>query len=82
MTDTDDIAKRVRARIADTLEVDADKVVDTASFTDDLGADSLDTICVVMELEEEFKIEIPDDEADTCLTVGDAIKLVRGKVAP
>jgi acyl carrier protein len=76
MTEKDDIAKRVRSRIADTLCVEPDKVVDTASIIDDL-----DTVCVVMALEEEFGIEIPDDEADAAITVGDAIKIVRGRVS-
>jgi acyl carrier protein len=61
--------------------VEPDKVVDTASIIDDLDADSLDTVCVVMALEEEFGIEIPDDEADAAITVGDAIKIVRGRVS-
>jgi acyl carrier protein len=81
MTEKDDIAKRVRSRIADPLCVEPDKVVDTASIIDDLDADSLDTVCVVMALEEEFGIEIPDDEADAAITVGDAIKIVRGRVS-
>lgn len=81
MTEKDDIAKRVRSRIADTLCVEPDKVVDTASIIDDLDADSLDTVCVVMALEEEFGIEIPDDEADAAITVADVIKIVRGRLA-
>lgn len=81
MTEEDDIAERVRKVIGDTLCVEPDKVVETASIIDDLDADSLDTVCVVMALEEEFGIEIPDDEADAAITVGDAIKIVRGRLA-
>lgn len=81
MTEKDDIAKRVRSCIADTLCVEPDKVVDTASIIDDLDADSLDTVCVVVAMEEEFGIEIPDDNFEKAITVGDAIKIVRGRLA-
>jgi acyl carrier protein len=56
--------------------VDADKVTDTASFIEDLGADSLDTVELVMAFEEEFGIEIPDDAAESIVTVGDAVKYI------
>ena len=55
---------------------DAEKVTDGASFIDDLGADSLDTVELVMAFEEEFGVEIPDDAAETILTVGDAVKFI------
>ena len=57
-------------------EIEGDKVMDKASFIDDLGADSLDTVELVMAFEEEFGCEIPDDAAETILTVGDAIKFL------
>ncbi|NTC15698.1 acyl carrier protein [Agrobacterium tumefaciens] len=57
-------------------DLDADKVVEGASFIDDLGADSLDTVELVMAFEEEFGVEIPDDAADSILTVGDAVKFI------
>ena len=58
------------------LGVDAGKVSEAASFIDDLGADSLDTVELVMAFEEEFGVEIPDDAAETILTVGDAVKFI------
>jgi acyl carrier protein len=75
-TDMSDIAERVKKIVIDHLGVDADKVVEGASFIDDLGADSLDTVELVMAFEEEFGVEIPDDAADSILTVGDAIKFI------
>lgn len=71
-----DIAERVKKIVVDHLGVDADKVVESASFIDDLGADSLDTVELVMAFEEEFGVEIPDDAANSILTVGDAIKFI------
>ena len=71
-----DTAERVKKIVVDHLNVDADKVVDTASFIEDLGADSLDTVELVMAFEEEFGCEIPDDAAETILTVGDATKFL------
>jgi acyl carrier protein len=75
-TDMSDVAERVKKIVVDHLGVDADKVVEGASFIDDLGADSLDTVELVMAFEEEFGIEIPDDAADSILTVGDAVKFI------
>ena len=75
-TDMSDIAERVKKIVIDHLGVDADKVVEAASFIDDLGADSLDTVELVMAFEEEFGVEIPDDAADSILTVGDAVKFI------
>ena len=67
---------KVRQIVADQLGVDVDEVTPEASFVDDLGADSLDTVELVMALEEEFGIEIPDEEAEKILTVADAIKYI------
>ncbi len=71
-----DIAERVKKIVVENLSVDEDKVVDNASFIDDLGADSLDTVELVMAFEEEFGIEIPDDDAEGIQTVGDAINFI------
>lgn len=71
-----DTAERVKKIVVEQLGVEAEKVVPTASFIDDLGADSLDTVELVMAFEEEFGVEIPDDAAETILTVGDAIKFL------
>ncbi len=68
-----DIADRVKKIVIEHLGVEEDKVTDTASFIDDLGADSLDTVELVMAFEEEFSVEIPDDMAEKILTVKDAI---------
>jgi acyl carrier protein len=68
-----DIAERVKKIVIEHLGVETGKVTDTASFIDDLGADSLDTVELVMAFEEEFGVEIPDDAAETILTVGDAV---------
>ena len=75
-SDMSDIADRVKKIVIEHLGVDADKVNEGASFIDDLGADSLDTVELVMAFEEEFGVEIPDDAADTSLTVGDAVKFI------
>ena len=76
-----DIADRVRKIVVEHLNVDAEKVVDKASFIDDLGADSLDNVELVMAFEEEFDIEIPDDAAEHIQTVGDAVKFIDEKLA-
>ena len=68
-----DIADRVKDIIVENLGVEADKVTDAAVFTEDLGADSLDTVELVMAFEEEFDCEIPDDAAEKILTVKDAV---------
>jgi len=73
---SDDVATRVKKIVVEHLEVDAEKVTDNASFIDDLGADSLDTVELVMAFEEEFGIEIPDDAAESIQTVGDAVKFI------
>ena len=71
-----DKANKVKAIITDKLGVDEKEVVPTASFTNDLGADSLDTVELIMELEKEFNISIPDDVAEKIATVGDAINYI------
>ena len=71
-----DIGERVKKIVIEHLGVEADKVTENASFIDDLGADSLDTVEVVMAFVEEFCCVIPDDAAETILTVGDAIKFL------
>ena len=71
-----DTAERVKKIVVEHLNVDADKVIENASFIEDLGADSLDTVELVMAFEEEFGIEIPDDAAESIVTVGDAVKYI------
>ncbi len=73
-----DIASRVNAIIVDKLGVDENEVVTEASFTNDLGADSLDTVELIMEFEKEFDIQIPDDQAENIATVGQAIQYIEG----
>ena len=75
-----DIASRVKAIIVDKLGVDESEVTPEASFTNDLGADSLDTVELIMEFEKEFNIGIPDDQAENISTVGDAIKYIDANV--
>ena len=72
------IEERVQAIIVEQLGVDEKEVTESASFIDDLGADSLDTVELVMAFEEEFSIEIPDDAAEKIQTVGDAVKFIEG----
>ncbi len=74
-----EIASRVREIIAQELGVEHDKVTDDANFVEDLGADSLDTVELVMAFEEEFGIEIPDEDAEQMQTVGQAIKYLEEK---
>jgi acyl carrier protein len=76
-----DIADRVKKIVVEHLGVESDKVTDNANFIDDLGADSLDTVELVMAFEEEFNVEIPDDAAETIVTVGDAIKFLEKNAA-
>lgn len=71
-----EIASRVKAIIVDKLGVDENEVTETAEFTKDLGADSLDTVELIMEFEKEFDITIPDAEAEKISTVGDAISYI------
>ncbi len=73
--------EKVKSIIAEQLGVKPEEVTPTASFIDDLGADSLDTVELVMALEEEFGIEIPDEDAEKMSTVGDAVKYIEEKTA-
>lgn len=75
---SDTAEARVKEIIVEELGVEADKVTSEASFVDDLGADSLDTVELVMALEEEFGIDIPDEDAEKMRTVGDAVAYIRG----
>ena len=76
-----DIAERVKSIVVEHLGVEENKVVEGASFIDDLGADRLDTVELVMAFEEEFGCEIPDDAAEKILTVKDAIKFLEDSSA-
>ncbi len=78
---SDDIAERVKKIVVEHLGVDESKVAENASFIDDLGADSLDTVELVMAFEEEFGCEIPDDAAEKIQTVGDATKFLQEHTA-
>ena len=71
-----DISSSVKAIIVDKLGVDENEVVPEASFTNDLGADSLDTVELIMEFEKEFDIQIPDDQAENIITVGQAVEFI------
>lgn len=75
-----DIEQRLRKIIAEQLMVEQDEITDDASFVETLGADSLDTVEMVMEIEDEFGIEIPDEDAEKLQTVGEAIEYVKSKV--
>lgn len=76
-----DIAGRVKKIVVEHLGVEEAKITDTASFIDDLGADSLDVVELVMAFEEEFGVEIPDDAAETIQTFGDAVKFLEKATA-
>ena len=76
-----DVAERVKKIVVEHLGVEDAKVTENASFVDDLGADSLDTVELVMAFEEEFKVEIPDDAAEKIQTVKDAIDFISSKAA-
>ena len=76
-----DTAERVKKIVVEHLGVEADKVTEAASFIDDLGADSLDIVELVMEFEKEFNIDIPDEDAEKLRTVGDAIGYMNQKMA-
>ncbi len=75
-----DIEERVKRIIEEQLMVDRFEITDAASFIDDLGADSLDTVEMIMEFEDEFEMEIPDEEAEKIETVGDAIEYLKQKI--
>ncbi|PZP56000.1 MAG: acyl carrier protein [Micavibrio aeruginosavorus] len=76
-----DIAERVKKIVVEHLGVEEGKVTESASFIDDLGADSLDTVELVMAFEEEFNVEIPDDAAEKIQTVGDAVNFITANAA-
>ena len=78
---TKDISSKVKKMVADHLGVEESKVAEESNFIDDLGADSLDTVELVMAFEEEFGSEISDSDAEKILTVGDAIKFIESKAA-
>ena len=73
------LEERVKNLICDQLAVEADKVTPTASFIEDLGADSLDIVELVMQMEEEFDLDIPDEDAEKMKTVGDVVKYISSK---
>ncbi|MGE3302491.1 MAG: acyl carrier protein [Hyphomonadaceae bacterium] len=75
-----DVFDRVKAIVVKHLEAPPEKVTEKASFIDDLGADSLDNVELVMAFEEEFNVEIPDDAAETIQTVGDAVSFIQSKL--
>ena len=75
------ISEKIKSVIAEQLGVKSDEVTDQAKFVDDLGADSLDTVELVMALEEEYGVEIPDEDAEKLTTVGEAIKYIEEKIA-
>lgn len=75
-----DVFERVKSIVVKHLETSPDKVTDKANFIDDLGADSLDNVELVMAFEEEFSVEIPDDAAEHIQTVGDAVKFIESKL--
>ena len=77
----DDVAERVKKIVVEHLGVEESKVTESASFIDDLGADSLDTVELVMAFEEEFNCEIPDDAAEKILTIKDAIDYIGSQSA-
>jgi acyl carrier protein len=76
-----DIAAKVKSIIVEKLGVDEADVVETANFTNDLGADSLDTVELIMEFEKEFDLSIPDEDAENIATVGDAVTYLEEKSA-
>ena len=76
---SEEVSSKVKKIVADPLGIEEAKVTEESSFIDDLGADSLDTVELVMAFEEEFGSEISDSEAEKILTVGDAIKFIEGK---
>ena len=81
MANTAEVEVQIRAIIADKLGVEESEIVPAASFTEDLGADSLDTVELIMEFEKEFNIKIPDEDADKIATVRNAIDYVANKSA-
>jgi len=76
-----DVESQIKDIIIDKLGVDESEVVSDANFTNDLGADSLDTVELIMEFEKEFDLSIPDEDAENIATVGDAVSYVSGKLS-
>lgn len=77
---SNDLASKVKAIIVEKLGIDEDDITDEASFTNDLGADSLDTVELIMEFEKEFDVSIPDEDAEKIATVGDAVTYLQAQV--
>lgn len=75
-----DTFNKVKAIIAERLSVDESKITENSSFIEDLGADSLDTVELIMQLEEAFNIQIPDEDAEKISTVGDAVKYIEERI--
>ena len=75
-----EISSKIKAIIVDKLVIDESEVTNDSNFMSDLGADSLDTVELIMEFEKEFDLQIPDDDAEKITTVGEAIKYIEGKV--
>lgn len=80
MSESTEIFEQLQEIITEQLTVDAEKVVPTASFADDLGADSLDTVELIMALEEKFELEIPDEDAESIATVQNALDYITKKI--
>jgi acyl carrier protein len=77
----EELLKKVRAIVADKLSISEDQVTEGASFIEDLGADSLDTVELVMALEDEFSLDIPDEEAEKLTTVGKALDYIQTRLS-
>ncbi len=76
----DEVTSRLQEIVIDRLDVDAEKITGSASFVEDLGADSLDIVELIMGIEEEFDIEIPDEDAEKLTNVGEALEYIKGKL--
>jgi acyl carrier protein len=76
----EEVTSRLQEIVIDRLDVDAEKITDGASFVEDLGADSLDIVELIMGIEEEFDIEIPDEDAEKLTNVGEALEYIKGKL--